>query len=407
MTAFRTRGHPAAVAAVAAMLRGHLPHAILLVGARGIGKTTLADDIAAGALCTDGDPAARPCGHCRACRLVASGGHPDVHRLGPDGAGRQVVIGGPGAPARGVRNLIVDLSLRPVEGGARVAIVTAADRMNEDAQAALLKTLEEPGEGVVIILCADVEDPILPTIRSRSVRIRLGPVSTRDIEGLLTEHAVADPALAARLARIAGGRPGIAMAWARQPDAVLAREQLARVLLDLGAARPSDRLAAIRAAIPLAVMVAALDSDRPAPPGAGQGHAAASRAVARRRSEASAPTSSTARPGADEPGADDDAGATVAPARASTAERRRATEALVAVWTDLARDLVVIARGMPGSARDIALLDETGAAATQQDPDRLLAFLERLGRATTLLAGNVSPDLVLDDLVLAWPASRT
>lgn len=405
MTAFRTRGHPAAVAAVAAMLRGHVPHAILLVGARGIGKTTLAEDIAAGVLCTDDDPAARPCGLCRACRLVAGGGHPDLHRLGPDGAGRQIVIGGPAAQGRGVRDLIVDLSLLPVEGGARVAIVTAAQRMNEDAQAALLKTLEEPGAGVVIIMCADVEDPILPTIRSRSARIRLGPVPTRDIEALLTDQGVADPPLAARLARIAGGRPGIAMAWAQQPEALLAREQLARVLLDLGAARPSDRLAAIRSAIPLAAAVAALEGDPPsvAP---GDTRSAAGTPAGRRRAAAAAPPPSTARSADDDPGTVGDADAAVAPARASASERRRATEALVAVWTDLARDLVVIARGLPASTRDIALLDEAGAEASRQDPVRLLAFLGRLGRATTLLAGNVSPELVLDDLVLAWPGAR-
>jgi DNA polymerase III delta' subunit len=396
VTAFRTRGHPAAVTAVAGMLRGHVPHAILLVGPRGVGKTTLATDLAAGLLCTDADPAERPCGHCRACRLVASGGHPDVHRLGPEGAGRQVVIGGPSAPVRGVRDLIVELSLTPVEGGARVAIVSAAQRMNEDAQAALLKTLEEPSAGVVIILCADVEDPILPTIRSRSARIRLGPVATRDVEALLTEVGAAEPPLAARLARIAGGRPGIAMAWARQPDAVLAREQLTRTLLDLSDARPSERFASMRAALPLAGAVAAIEDDR-----ADAGVSAPAEGTATTRGKGAGTRKRAAA--VDDPVDPADEGA-VAPARASAAERRRATEAIVAVWTDLARDLVVIARGMPAAARDTGLLDETGAIAARHDPASVLRFLERLGRATTLLAGNVSPELVLDDLVLAWPA---
>ena len=137
------------------MIRGGAPHAVLLVGPAGIGKTTLALDLAAGLLCTAEDVAERPCGACRACRLVASGGHPDLHRIGPEGPGRQVVIGGPGARARGIRDLIGELALLPVEGGARVAIVEAAHRMNEDAQAALLKTLEEPPAGVTLILCAD------------------------------------------------------------------------------------------------------------------------------------------------------------------------------------------------------------------------------------------------------------
>ena len=400
MTAFRTRGHPAAVAAVAAMLRSHVPHAILLVGPHGVGKATLAADIAAGLLCTDPDVAERPCGQCRACRLVASGGHPDVHRLGPDGAGRQVVIGGPGSPARGVRDLIVDLSLRAVEGGYRVAIVSDAHRMNEDAQAALLKTLEEPADGVAIVLCADVEDPILPTIRSRSARFRLGPVATRDVEAVLVEAGAADPALAARLARITGGRPGLAMAWAAHPEAMLAREQLARTLLDLADARPSARLEAIRAAIPLAASVAAIEDEPPA--------RATPVPSARGRSRPAGPTapSTPATPRDEATDSDDGEGEAAAPVRASAAARRRATEAIIMVWTDIARDLLVIARGLPAAARDIALLDETGAAAAGHDPTRLLAFLERLGRATTLLAGNVSPELILDDLVLAWPAAR-
>ena len=65
----------------------------------------------------------------------------------------------------------------PVEGGARVAIIEGADRMNEDAQSALLKTLEEPPAGVTIVLCADDEARLLPTVRSRCFRLRLGLVA--------------------------------------------------------------------------------------------------------------------------------------------------------------------------------------------------------------------------------------
>ena len=88
--------------------------------------------------------------------------------------------GMPGCP--GVRDLLRELALLPVEGGARVAIVEGADRMNEDAQNALLKTLEEPPAGVTIVLCADREELLLPTVRSRCARVRLGPVGPREIE---------------------------------------------------------------------------------------------------------------------------------------------------------------------------------------------------------------------------------
>ena len=205
-----TRGQPTALAAVARMVTGPAPHAVLLVGPASVGKTTLAFDLAAGLVCIAGDPADRPCRACRACRMVAGGNHPDVHRLAPEGPGGQVVIGGPrdATGPRGIRDLLRELTFLPVEGGARVAIVEGAAQMNEDAQNALLKTLEEPAGGVTIVLCVDQEELLLPTVRSRCARVRLGPMGPRDIETILGELDLADPTVAARLGRIAEGRPG-------------------------------------------------------------------------------------------------------------------------------------------------------------------------------------------------------
>ncbi|OGO52003.1 MAG: hypothetical protein A2Z32_00600, partial [Chloroflexi bacterium RBG_16_69_14] len=256
MDGARTRGQATALGAVAAMIRGPAPHAVLLVGPDGVGKTTLALDLAAGLLCTAAR-SDRPCRACRACRMVDGGGHPDLHRLAPAGPGGQVVFGGPEARYRGVRDLLADLALMSVEGGARVAIVEGADRMNEVAQSALLKTLEEPGAGVTVVLCADQEARLLPTVRSRCFRVRLGLVGSRDIEAIVADHGLSDPPTAARLGRLAGGRPGLALAYARAPEAVLIRAELTRVLLDLTDARPSARLAAARAAVPRATALSA------------------------------------------------------------------------------------------------------------------------------------------------------
>lgn len=395
MDGARTRGQIAALGAIAAMVRGRAPHAILLVGPDGVGKTTLALDLAAGLLC-DAEPELRPCRACRACRMVHKGGHPDLHRLSPAGPGRQVVIGGPEAGYRGVRDLIEELALMPVDGGARVAIVDGADRMNEDAQSALLKTLEEPSAGVVIILCADQEARLLPTVRSRCARIRLGLVGSRDIEAVVADHDLADPPLAARLGRLAAGRPGVALAYARAPEAVLIRAELSRVLLDLTGAGPSSRLAAVRAAIPRAIALSAAltsgkEGDAGARPSRRRGAARATPAVA-------APLATAGAGDGPEDEADD--GRTKA---VPASERRRAAEILLALWTDVARDVGLVGSGGRRSVRDPVLLEELAATAASIEPGAAAGFLDRAARAGELLASNVSPELLLDSLALAWP----
>jgi DNA polymerase-3 subunit delta' len=306
------------------------------------------------------------------------------------------VIGGPEARYRGVRDLIAELALMPVEGRARVAVVEGADRMNEDAQAALLKTLEEPPAGVVIVLCADQESRLMPTVRSRCARIRLGLVGSRDIEGILADHEVADPPLAARLGRLASGRPGLALAYARAPEAILIRAELSRVLLDLTGSGAAARLAAVRMAVPRAIALAtALDGA-----GAGAGAAAAPKPTRRRGR-----TADIASPPAvaDDP----DAGTTdeAEPGRrlVPASERRRAAEILVGLWTDVARDLALVRGGGGRSVRDPVLLEELTETATSVDPAAVARFLDRAARGAELLASNVSPELLLDSLALAWP----
>jgi DNA polymerase-3 subunit delta' len=362
------------------MVAGAPPHAILMAGPVGVGKTTLALDLAAGLLCTEGDPADRPCRACRACRMVEHGNHPDVHWLRPEGPGGQVVIGGPEARFRGVRDLISELALLPVEGGARMAIIERADRMNEDAQSALLKTLEEPPAGVTIVLCADDEERLLPTVRSRCARVRLGPVGPRAIEEILAAHDVADAPMAARLGRLAGGRPGVAIAYARAPEAAAIRGELARELLDLIDARPSARLAAARALVARASeLVVLLDRGAPA-------------------ADDPEPVPEAA------PDATAEAVADGGPKRAPAAERRRGAAMLLSVWVDVARDLALVGAGERSSLHDPGLLEELEGVSRAVPATDVAAFIDRLARAGELLDVNVAPELLVDSLVLAWPA---
>jgi DNA polymerase III subunit delta' len=393
-----TRAQPGTLAAAAAIVEGAAPHAILIMGPPAVGKTTLADDLAAGLLCLAPNLADRPCRACRGCRLVAGGNHPDLHRLGPEGPGGQVLIGDPGRPAsRGVRNLMAELAYLPVEGGHRVAIVEHAERMNEDAQNALLKTLEEPPGQVTLILCADEEDRLLPTVRSRCVRLRVAPLDVRSIEELLVDRGVADASGAARLARIAAGRPGLAMAYARLPEAVTIHDEIARTLLDLLAAARSARLVAGRELIErAATLEAAL---RPAMVRSGpparlpRGAARAGRAL-----EIPADRES-AGPSGDEDASDE------APqvGKRTPAERRRAVMLLLGIWRDVALDLAITGLGGRHEVRDPALLDDLLVAAAGVQPGRVSGFLGRLDRVAELVEGNTGPELAVDVLILAWP----
>jgi DNA polymerase-3 subunit delta' len=392
-----TRGHPAASAAIRAMIAApRVPHAIMIGGPAGVGKTTLALDLAAGLLCDATNPADRPCRACRGCRLVDSNGHADLHRLVPSGPGYQIKIGSRNDPEPGtVRALIADLVLMAVEGGARVALIEQADRMNEDAQTALLKTLEEPPAGVTIVLCADREEQLLPTVRSRSARIRLGPVGTRDIETILAEGGVADPPTAARLARLSAGRPGLARAWALAPTGLLARDEIARTLLDLLDAGPARRLTVGRDLLVRAGSVAReLDLAR-------QGTGPAPDTKRQKRLGRNAPPALPDPAPTDDEAAPEDPRETKSPA----AERRRALTALVEIWRDLARDLAVVA-GDERRVRDPGLLDDLRAASGGLDEQAIVVFLELLDRTGELIEANVSPELALDVLVVGWPHRR-
>ena len=316
-----------------------------------------------------------------------------MHRLGPTGPGLVIPIGG--RDERGVRDLVRDLALLPVEGGARVAIVTAADRMTEDGQSAFLKTLEEPPAGTVLILTAADEERLLPTIRSRCVRIRLGPVSRREVEGLLVEGEHADAPLASRLARLSGGRPGEALALARAPEGLVIRAEVGRTLLDLTAANRADRLRVGRDLLARAGELIA--SVRTATRAQAAQASGATRAARGRRKDPS-PVEPNPEP------ADGDSPAAGPAARIPASERRAAALALVAIMRDVARDLALVTLGEPGDVRQLELLDDLEAAARRLPAGFAAAQLRRLDLAGERLEGNVSPELVVDALALGWAA---
>ena len=210
------RGHAPAIERLwRSAQAGRLPHALFFEGPEGIGKALAARWFAAGLLCEAGP--GRPCGVCGPCRRVASGGevsnHPDLFVLDPKLEGEETIKVSRVAEregAKGPPSIESFLNLRAVEGGLRPLVLVDVHRMNAAAQNALLKTLEEPRPGTVLVLVTHRVDALLSTILSRVVRVRLEPLGQEDCRGLLTEHGL-QPDEIQRFARWSEGSPGEAL----------------------------------------------------------------------------------------------------------------------------------------------------------------------------------------------------
>ncbi len=195
----------------AALQRGTLHHAYLFGGPPGVGKGTAARLLAQAVNCEGGSGGpygwrADPCGACGPRRKIATGeygNHPDVLVLREERAMAKAGRWEPEGGRTPSRDLVVAqirdltdhrLSLRLFEGRRRVVIIDPADAMNVQAQNALLKTLEEPPDDTTLVLVSSAPDELLPTIRSRCLRVPFGPLPAALVEEiLLAEQAAAAP----------------------------------------------------------------------------------------------------------------------------------------------------------------------------------------------------------------------
>jgi DNA polymerase-3 subunit delta' len=211
--------------------RNALPHALLLCGAEGLGKREFADAFANALLCSVPRADGYACGECRACRLFAAGTHPDIVRvnfeLRDDGKLRTEIT------VDQIRFLNERLSLTAQFGGGQIALIDPADAMNNSAGNALLKTLEEPTPGTVIVLLADHPSRLAATIRSRCQRIEFR-VPAAAVAGQWLQKNGVDGKGAQDALVASDGNPGLALAWSRS-GAIQLRGEVAKDLHDLGA----------------------------------------------------------------------------------------------------------------------------------------------------------------------------
>ncbi|MGM0983944.1 MAG: DNA polymerase III subunit delta' [Pseudomonadota bacterium] len=194
---------------------GRLPHALLISGAHGIGKQSLAEALVARTLCASPEEVA--CGHCHACHMLASGYHPDLLRVAPEEGKRQIRIG----PVREVNGFVAQTAQ---QGGYRVIVISPAEAMNVAASNALLKSLEEPGSRTLFILLADIPSRLLPTIRSRCQQWRLAVPAESECRAWLAERLGGEEEVHFWF-RASGGLPLRALELA-EPESRALRQQL-------------------------------------------------------------------------------------------------------------------------------------------------------------------------------------
>jgi DNA polymerase-3 subunit delta' len=225
---------PALVRVQRALTGARIPHAYLFHGPEGVGKEMFAERLSRVLLCENPHDITPPplpelagwkgpfrdaCGVCRSCHLAEVGNHPDIHvihrqlkALHPEErvrrrSGAELVVDV-------VRHFIVDaVGLAPVAGRSKVFIVREAERMNDNAQNALLKTLEEPPPSTFLILITSSAHLLLSTTRSRCQQALFGPLP----DAFITERIAATGLSAADAgfyAALGAGSLGLALQYA-------------------------------------------------------------------------------------------------------------------------------------------------------------------------------------------------
>lgn len=212
---------------------GRLGSAFLFVGQEGIGKRSFALKLAQSLLCSQTSaPPLQPCGSCSDCVQAAAGSHPDLILISrpADRAFLPVELFIGDKQHRLREGLCAQIALRPFSGRRKVAIVDDADYLNQEGANCLLKTLEEPPAGSLLILVGTNPERQLPTIRSRCQVIHFRPLPAETCADLLLERQLAtnrDEALQA--ARWGQGSLTAAQQW-QQPELATFRHDLLHTL---------------------------------------------------------------------------------------------------------------------------------------------------------------------------------
>lgn len=211
---WRVWGHDHAVRELQSAAARGPRHAYILSGYHHVGKMALATEFAKAIACIERPAPGRYCGACAACRRVSRGTHPDASLYDLQrqqmNAEKSTTSKNLSLTIQTVRDITSDISLRPMEASHRIVIVDDVETMQETAQEAFLKTLEEPPSYAVLFLLTTDAELLLETIRSRATTIQLQTVPSSTIAEMLEASGV-DAEEARTIATASIGRPGWAV----------------------------------------------------------------------------------------------------------------------------------------------------------------------------------------------------
>lgn len=218
------------------ILNRELSHFYIFSGTTDLGKGTLAQHFAASVLCrnfTDGK-GVLPCGACPNCQQIQKGIHSDVSQL-------EVAAGKKNISIEQIRDFIRLMNLGSFAGSYKIGIIKEAESLSLEAANALLKTLEEPKPGVIIILLTSMLEQLPATVISRGQILLFRPAAREHIYDYLVKEHKAPRTLARTLARISSGRPSLAAKFFGDREFFNQRRKLASSLIKIMAAAPSER----------------------------------------------------------------------------------------------------------------------------------------------------------------------
>lgn len=205
-----------------ALDKNSISHAYLFCGDTGSGRQTMAAAFAKALLCENPGEHHDSCGQCKSCLQAESGNHPDIHYITHE----KFSIG-----VDEIREqLNNDIQIKPYSSQYKVYIIPDANRMTEQAQNALLKTLEEPPAYAVIILISENESSLLSTILSRCITLHMKPLSKEEITEYLISELQMEPERAQIAAGFCQGNIGQAIRFANSEDFQVMKAQVLQLL---------------------------------------------------------------------------------------------------------------------------------------------------------------------------------